>query len=125
MTKTSIFVRRLSAAAAGATVLMAASSASAERVYCEPNDQTGFAFLARAFAWPDGPRCVPVYQGDYMVNRGPVYSGPAVIAPQPTYAPAPTAVGYPYVSGYPAERARPRFYLSAPSHRVDKRLAPR
>ena len=47
-----------------------------------------------------GARPAPcAYQGDYMVNHGPVYDGPARRAPQPTYAPAPTASNYPYVHG--------------------------
>ena len=45
---------------------------------------------------PAGP-CV--YQGDRIAQQGPVYDGPAVIAPQPTYAPSRTAVAYPYVPG--------------------------
>lgn len=45
---------------------------------------------------PAGP-CV--YQGDRIAQQGPVYDGPAVIAPQPTYAPSRTAAGYPYVPG--------------------------
>ena len=45
---------------------------------------------------PAGP-CV--YQGDRIAQQGPVYHGPAVIAPQPTYAPSRTAVAYPYVPG--------------------------
>ena len=36
---------------------------------------------------PAGP-CV--YQGDRIAQQGPVYDGPAIIAPQPTYAPSPT-----------------------------------
>ena len=38
-----------------------------------------------------------VYQGDYLVQQGPTYDGPAVIAPQPTYSPSRTVGGY--VSG--------------------------
>ena len=45
---------------------------------------------------PAGP-CV--YQGDRIAQQGPVYDGPAVIAPQPTYAPSRTATGYSYVPG--------------------------
>src|SRR5687767_15844522 len=36
---------------------------------------------------PAGP-CV--YQGDRIAQQGPVYDGPAIVAPQPTYAPSPT-----------------------------------
>jgi len=45
---------------------------------------------------PAGP-CV--YQGDRIAAQGPTYDGPAIVAPQPTYAPSRTAVGYPYVPG--------------------------
>jgi hypothetical protein len=50
-------------------------------------------------AFMTGTRPAPCpYQGDYMVKQGPTYGGPAVVAPQPTYAPTPTAADYPYVS---------------------------
>ncbi len=118
MTKTSAFVRRLCAAAAGAAVLMAASSASAE-----PMDCGSHAFWAKAFPWlSDRTRCIPVYQGDYMVDRGPVYSGPALIAPQSTYAPSRTADGYPYV--YSRWSARPLVYSQPISYRSGERAAP-
>lgn len=118
MTKTSTFVRRLSAAAAGAAVLMAVSPAGAE-----PMDCASHAFWAKAFPWlSDRTRCIPVYQGDYMVDRGPVYSGPALIAPQPTYAPSRTADGYPYV--YSRWSARPLVYSQPISYRSGERAAP-
>jgi hypothetical protein len=30
------------------------------------------------------------YQGDYIAQQGPIFDGPAIYAPQPTYAPSPT-----------------------------------
>jgi hypothetical protein len=64
-----------------------------------------------------------------MVNQGPVYSGPAVMAPRPTYAPTPTASGYPYVSGQAdryeesAEYQSGNEYQPAPRYTV-RRAAP-
>ena len=81
------------------------------------------AFWAKAFPWlSDRTRCIPVYQGDYMVDRGPVYSGPALIAPQSTYAPSRTADGYPYV--YSRWSARPLVYSQPISYRSGERAAP-
>lgn len=133
MTKniTSSYVRRLSAAAAGAAALFAATAANAQCGNCRGDYEPGLlAYIAKAFtstAATDCVRCVPDYQGDYMVNQGPVYSGPAVIAPQHTYAPTPTAAGYPYVPGYAATAAeaepalRQRIYPGAPPRRVVKK----
>lgn len=83
---------------AAAAALLAGSPANAGRVVCG-NYQPGFlAYISQAGSVRAAPACA-VYQGDYMVNQGPVYSGPAVIAPQATYAAAPSAAGYPYVHG--------------------------
>jgi len=127
----SLFIRRLSAAAAGVAALCAATAASAQCGSCRPDYEPGLlAALANAFtasASPSCADCAPVKQGDYRVKQGPVYSGPAAIAPQPTYAPTQTASGYPYVSGTeapPEEVAEPirrRVYPSVPPRRVVKR----
>jgi hypothetical protein len=34
------------------------------------------------------------YQGDRIAEQGPIYDGPAIIAPQRTYSPSPTVGGY-------------------------------
>jgi hypothetical protein len=63
--------------------------------------------------------CGVGYSGDYMVNQGPVYSGPGVIAPEPTYAPTPTAAGYPYIPGQyedDADDLVPYSYQTAPHY---------
>ena len=75
-----------------------------------------------------------------MENQGPVYAGPAVIAPRPTYAPTPTASGYPYVSAQSVQyegqpdsdqvnndvQTSPRYRVAraAPERRVVYRRAP-
>ena len=80
-------------AAASMTLLSTGSAAIADIAPCR-----SLTFIAASLS-PVRPQCA-IYQGDYMVNQGPVFSGPAVIAPQHTYAPTPTAFGYRYVSGY-------------------------
>lgn len=65
-----------------AAVFALASSAAAQPIACSYY-QPGMLAAIR----PAGP-CV--YQGDRIAQQGPVYDGPAVIAPQPTYAPSPT-----------------------------------
>jgi hypothetical protein len=110
-------IGRLGAAAVGIATLFAASAASAHCTPCRPVYQPGLlAFVTGLFTAPAVvecgrcapvlPRCVrcaPVDQHDYIVAQGPVYSGPALIAPHATYAPSALAVGYPYVSGYRVE----------------------
>ncbi len=132
MTKRSKFTRHLSAAVVGAAALFAASAAAAQCGSCGPNYEPGLlAALANAFSASASPNCVncaPVKQGEYRVNQGPVYSGPAAVAPQPTYRPTQTAAGYPYVSGSDpvseeevGEPIRKRVYPAAPARRVFKR----
>lgn len=79
---------------AAATALLLAAPASAA-VGCGNYQPGMLAFLSGASTRP----ATCTYQGDYMVQQGPTYSGPAVVAPQPTYAPTPTAGNYPYVRG--------------------------
>lgn len=80
----------LGAGAFAAATLFAASPAVAQAVACG-NYQPGLlAWLARTEVRP--APCT--YQGDYMVQQGPTYDGPAVIAPQPTYSPAPAYAQY-------------------------------
>ncbi len=60
--------------------------------------------------------CVVGYGGDYIVNQGPVYSGPGVIAPPPTYTPTRLSRGYSYISGrYESEPYYPRYGGYAPA----------
>lgn len=121
-------IQRLIAGAAFAT-LFAATAANAGCGPCGSSPNPGLlGYLAESFSAPAGCfHCAgpiyrhgyhgghypggyhhpvhfhgPHYHGDYMVNQGPVYSGPALMAPQPTYAPTPTASHYPYVSERPA-----------------------
>lgn len=86
-----------------AAVFLAGAPAKADRVICG-NYQPGLlAYITQAMTARTVTQCA-AYQGDYMVDRGPSYSGPAVIEPQATYAPTRTAAGYPYVHGqYQAE----------------------
>jgi hypothetical protein len=65
-----------------AAVFALASPAAAQPIACSYY-QPGMLAAIR----PAGP-CV--YQGDRIAQQGPVYDGPAVVAPQPTYAPSPT-----------------------------------
>jgi hypothetical protein len=125
----SVNVKRLIAAAAGVAALFAASAASAgcglcgfqpppaPVVYVPPPAPAPCSPCAQHYVPPPVVGCSPCgapvyyrpvatcsscgigYGTDYMVNQGPVYSGPGVIAPAPTYAPTPTASGYPYVPG--------------------------
>jgi hypothetical protein len=91
---------RVSLLAAG-VALIAGLPAKADPVVCSHYRPGMLAFLTGATA----TQCV-AYQGDTMVNQGPAYDGPAVIAPQSTYAPTRTAAGYPYVHGeYAADQA--------------------
>jgi hypothetical protein len=76
---------------AGALVsvaLPATSPAMAQAVACGAYQPGLLAFMLRTRPAPCS------YQGDYMVQQGPTYDGPAVIAPQPTYSPSRTVVGY-------------------------------
>jgi hypothetical protein len=75
-----------------AAALCSSSPAIAERFVCGVYPARVVAHLMPVRPAPPCP-----YQGDYIVNQGPVYDGPAVIAPQPTYSPSPS-VGY--VQGY-------------------------
>lgn len=52
------------------------------------------------------------YQGPYMVEQGPYYDGPAVIAPQPTYSPSRNVAAYvpgPYSAAPVADVAPVRY----------------
>ena len=74
----------LLAAALVAAALPLASPARAEAVACgiyRPAVMTGVR------------PALCVYQGDRIAQQGPVYDGPAVIAPQPTYSPSPYVYG--------------------------------
>jgi hypothetical protein len=96
----SVYLQRLIAATACAAALFAATAAKADCA-CSSSQPGLLEFLVSKFSSSQAS-CVPcptAYNGDYMVNQGPVYSGPAVIAPHATYEPTPTASGYPYVSG--------------------------
>ena len=89
-------VRSLVAGALAAAVLPVASPAMAQAVACGSYQPGLLAFVMRTRPAP----CV--YQGDYLVQQGPTYDGPAVIAPQPTYSPSRTVGGYvpgPYAGG--------------------------
>src|SRR3954465_1068503 len=78
----------LVAGALAAAALPFASPAMAQAVACGIYQPGLLAFLT-------GTRPAPCsYQGDYLVNQGPTYDGPAVMAPQPTYSPSPTVGGY-------------------------------
>jgi hypothetical protein len=117
-------IRRLSTAALGAATLFAASAAVGAQPCdsCRPHYQPGLlAYLAMAFGGS-------ATGGEYMVNQGPTYSGPAVIKPQPTYAPTPNASRYPYVPGEARVAAvellpptRTRSYPGVSQRRVIKR----
>jgi hypothetical protein len=90
MKKTRAYV---SLAAAAALFSLPASAQSDRAVGCSYYQPGMLAFIT-------GVRPAPcAYQGDYMVNQGPMYDGPARPAPQPTYAPTPMAQHYPYVHG--------------------------
>jgi hypothetical protein len=93
---------------AGALAAMAALpvGAPAYAAACRNYQPGMLAFIAGT---RPAPACAS--QGDYMVNQAAAYDGPAMIAPQPTYAPTRTAADYPYVHGQyraePAVRAKP------------------
>jgi hypothetical protein len=114
------YVQRVITAACLTTVVTV-SAASANCGVCGSSTQPGL--LAYLFGTTGCTPC-PAGSGDYMVNQGPVYSGPAVIAPPPTYAPTPTASGYPYVyaqgeSEAPAYQESP-VYRDPPRRRVSR-----
>jgi hypothetical protein len=76
--------------------------AAAAFVFSAPAHANCGSYQPGMLAFVTGVRPAPCpYQGDYMVNQGPMYDGPARIAPQPTYAPARTSFAgdYPYVPG--------------------------
>ncbi len=70
------------------------------------------------------------YGRDYMVNQGPVYSGPGLIAPPLTYTPTRLSHGYSYISGrYESEPYYQTPYryggyrpAAAPRYAVDHRM---
>lgn len=118
MKSVTVQLSRFAAAATAGAILLATTAASAQCVPCRPAYEPGMlAFLAGLFTpgAPECVRCLPMDQHDYIVDQGPVYSGPALIAPHATYAPSPMAVGYPYVLGYGI----------APEHRAVRQLPPR
>jgi hypothetical protein len=100
----------LVAAALAAATLPFASPAMAQAVACGIYRPGLFALLAPVHPAPCS------YQGDRIAQQGPIYSGPAIVAPQPTYSPSPTLAGYmrgPYrvvpervVGGAPASGVR-------------------
>jgi hypothetical protein len=71
-----------------AAALPLASPARAQAVACGIYRPGLIAMLAPVHPAP----CA--YQGDRIAQQGPVYDGPAIIAPQPTYSPSPTVGGY-------------------------------
>lgn len=78
---------------AAAAVLLFGTPAQAQAIACG-------AYQPGMLAFVTGIRPAPcAYQGDYIVNQGPAYTGPARIAPQSTYAPNQMAADYPYVRG--------------------------
>jgi hypothetical protein len=139
MKSRSPYVARLSAAAFGVAALFAVTAAEAQCTSCRPDYEPGLlAYLSAKFSKPSAPAdCAQcAYRGDYMVNQGPVFSGPAVIAPQHTYAPTPTASGYPNVSARAQYEAVPNqvegevapaspIYRPAPSRRYVQLHEPR
>lgn len=80
----------LFAAAAVATVAFATSSPALACGYYQPG----------LFEWLAGPQFVRpatcIYQGDRIAEQGPIYSGPAIVHPQPVYQPT---VTYPHGLG--------------------------
>jgi hypothetical protein len=72
-----------------------------------------------------GSSAVPMYESSrvtpsYVVNQGPVYSGPAISVPVLTYSESLSAHGYPYVRGTRGYYVRGHgdvYYGDAPSHR--------
>lgn len=83
--------RALHAAMLATAAMLLGAPAHAANVGCG-NYQPGM------LAFMTGTRPSPcAYQGDYMAAQGPAYTGPARVAPQPTYAPTRTAADYPYV----------------------------
>jgi hypothetical protein len=81
-----------------------ASPAMAQAVACGIYHPGLIALLAPVHPAP----CA--YQGDRIAEQGPIYDGPAIIAPQRTYSPSPTVGGYvpgPYrvSSGHVGRRA--------------------
>lgn len=57
------------------------------------------------------------YQGDYIAQQGPIYDGPAIVAPQPTYSPSRTLPGYAH---RPYRVASERVVRRAPVSRVKR-----
>jgi hypothetical protein len=78
----------LLAGALAAAALPLASPAMAQAVACGIYRPGLFALLAPVHPAPCS------YQGDRIAQQGPIYSGPAIVAPQPTYSPSPTVAGY-------------------------------
>ncbi|HZS64721.1 MAG TPA: hypothetical protein VFA53_09545 [Xanthobacteraceae bacterium] len=113
MRKKSALAGTLSALA----TLCAVSAAEAQCLPCQPVHQPGMLDFMVGLFTPgryDCARCSVTDQHDYIVDEGPDYSGPALIAPEPTYAPSPLSAGYPYVSGY----------VGAPRYRVASVIPP-
>jgi hypothetical protein len=69
-----------------AAALASISPAAAEPVACSYYQPGLLAALSLAPARP----VLCEYQGPYIVKQGPVYDGPAIVAPQATYAPSRT-----------------------------------
>jgi hypothetical protein len=76
----------LAAAAVVSAAPASISPAAAQAVACSYY-QPGL-LAALSLAPPHPAPCE--YQGPYIVKQGPVYDGPAIVAPQPTYAPSRT-----------------------------------
>src|SRR5262249_16898196 len=80
----------------------ATSSASAQTVPCGYNCQPGLIAWLAAPA-PVRPAPCP-WQGPYIVQQGPTYDRPAIVAPQATYQPSRT-INYTYGAYYAPQRA--------------------
>jgi hypothetical protein len=78
----------LLAGALVAGALPFASPAMAQAVACGIYRPGLIAFVTRVRPAPCS------YQGDRIAHQGPTYSGPAIVAPQPTYSPSPSVAGY-------------------------------
>jgi hypothetical protein len=83
-----ILNHELLAGALAAAALSFASPAMAQAVACGIYRPGLLALLAPVHPAPCS------YQGDRIAQQGPIYSGPAIVAPQPTYSPSPTVGGY-------------------------------
>jgi hypothetical protein len=107
------YIQRLATAALCVAALFTASAAKADCA-CLSSQPGLLDFLMSKFSPASCVPCPGVYNGDYMVKQAAAYSGPAVIAPQPTYEPTPTASGYPYVAGQYEAQAMAQYESQPP-----------